>query len=57
MYYTLKPKEIHSLPQNKVYLLLPESLRNLVQFIVQSINLLAGIRFFLILAHLYIKCE
>jgi hypothetical protein len=36
VYYILKPKEIHSLPQSKVYLLVPETLRNLVQFIVQS---------------------
>lgn len=38
VYYTLKPKEIHSLPQSKVYLLVPQSLPNLVQFVVQSIN-------------------
>ena len=35
MYYILKPKEIHSLPQSKVYLLVPESLRKLVTFSVQ----------------------
>jgi hypothetical protein len=38
VYYILKHKEIHSLPQSKMYLLLPESLRNLVQFVVQSID-------------------
>jgi hypothetical protein len=38
VYYILKPKGIHSLPQSKVYLLAPESLRNLVTFSVQSIN-------------------
>ena len=38
VYHILKPREIHSLPQSKVYLLVPESLCNLVTFIVKIIN-------------------